>query len=86
MSKIQKLYCYFPPEVAHQVNKMLTLGRTEITLGCATMLDTVLNKKKLSREFSSAVVAKQHSEESEFRLLAKDIDSKGSIQEPITSE
>ncbi len=63
---------------------MLILGRMGITLCCAVMLDTALNKKKPSREFSSvAAVTKQHSEESGYSLLAKDIDS---IQEPTTSE
>jgi len=68
---------------------MLILGHTGITLGCAVMMETVLNKKnkkKSSREFSAAAVTKQHSEEPGFRLLAKDIDSGGSIREPITSE
>lgn len=55
---------------------MLILGHTGITLGCAAMLDTVLNKKKPSREFSAAAAAltKRYSEESGFRLLAWHID------------
>ena len=54
---------------------MLILGHTGITLGCAVMLDIVLNKKKSSREFSvSAALTKRYSEESGFRLLAKHID------------
>ncbi len=69
---------------------MLILGHTGITLGCAVMMETVLNKKnkkKSSREFSSlAALTKQYSEESGFRLLVKHIDSRGSIREPITSE
>jgi len=65
---------------------MLILGRTGITLCCAVLLDTVLNKEKPSREFSAAAVTNQHSEEPGFRLLAKDMDSRGSIHEPITSE
>jgi inner membrane protein len=54
---------------------MLILGHTGITLGCAVMLDTVISKKKSSREFSSSeALTKRHLEESGFGLLAKHMD------------
>ncbi len=54
---------------------MLILGHTGITLGCAVMMETVLNKKKSSRELSSlAALTKQYPKESGFRLLVKHID------------
>jgi inner membrane protein len=51
---------------------MLILGHTGITLGCAAVLDTVLNKRMPSRESSSFI--KWYPGESGFKLLAKHID------------